>query len=577
MIKYYSDEKNVQILVALLKKHNIRRVIASPGSANSPFVLSLQKDSFFKMYSSADERSAAYMACGLSSESNEPVVISCTGATASRNYLPGLTEAYYRKLPVLAVTSTRAISNIGHLVDQVMDRSIIPKDVAKISLTLPIIRDNNDIWECEIKVNQALLELKRRGSGPVHINLTTNYTDTYTTRELPKVNMVKRITPFDNYPELPNCKIGVLIGSHKYFSEKLTKQIDIFCSNNNAVVFCDHTSNYKGIYRVLFPLLLSQTQFDKKKIMPNLIIHIGEISAFIGPFKQYIQKVWRISEDGEVRDTLHRLSFIFEMPENVFFKHYEFNCLKKENTYFKQISTLIIEINNEVPELPFSNIWIASKLAKKIPDNSIMHFGILNSLRAWNFFELPNTVYSQSNVGGFGIDGCMSTLIGASLVNSNKLYFGIIGDLAFFYDINSLGNRNVGKNLRILLINNGKGSEFKFFTHKTASFGNDADEYIAAAHHYGDKSTNLVKHFVTDLDFDYLTASNKKEFENVYEKFIKKNDKSIVFEAFTNDFDENEALKDMMKIKIDLKIKSKNIIKNIIGEKKLKKLKKLLK
>ena len=102
----YSNEKNVLLMVALLKAHGIRKVVASPGTTNITFVASLTHDPFFQVYSSVDERSAAYMACGMADESGEPVVISCTGATASRNYFPGLTEAYYRKLPILAITST---------------------------------------------------------------------------------------------------------------------------------------------------------------------------------------------------------------------------------------------------------------------------------------------------------------------------------------------------------------------------------------------------------------------------------------------------------------------------------------
>lgn len=75
------------------------------------------------MYSAADERSAAYIACGLAAESGEPVVLSCTGATASRNYMPGLTEAFYRKLPLIAITSSKSSSMIAQLVAQVTDRT----------------------------------------------------------------------------------------------------------------------------------------------------------------------------------------------------------------------------------------------------------------------------------------------------------------------------------------------------------------------------------------------------------------------------------------------------------------------
>lgn len=92
---------------------------------------SVQQDSFFEIYSCVDERSAAYMACGLAAEIMQPVVLSCTGATASRNYFPALTEAYYRKLPILAVTSTQEESKIGQLIPQVIDRSIQPADTVK--------------------------------------------------------------------------------------------------------------------------------------------------------------------------------------------------------------------------------------------------------------------------------------------------------------------------------------------------------------------------------------------------------------------------------------------------------------
>ena len=141
MEQYYTDERNVQILISLLKEHGIKRVVASPGSTNVTFVGSIQQDPFFEIYSCVDERSAAYMACGMAAESCEPVALSCTGATASRNYYPALTEAYYRKLPILAITSTQEEANIGHLIPQVLDRSAQPHDIVKMSVHLQTVKD----------------------------------------------------------------------------------------------------------------------------------------------------------------------------------------------------------------------------------------------------------------------------------------------------------------------------------------------------------------------------------------------------------------------------------------------------
>lgn len=161
----YTTEKTVLLVIALLKAHGIRKIIASPGTTNVTFVGSVMHDDFFQVYSCVDERSAAYMACGMAEESGEPVVVSCTGATASRNYFPGLTEAYYRKLPIIALTSTREECKVGHLIDQQIDRTQQPKDTVVCSEHLQIIKDKEDWWDCTIKVNRVLLALFSHGGA----------------------------------------------------------------------------------------------------------------------------------------------------------------------------------------------------------------------------------------------------------------------------------------------------------------------------------------------------------------------------------------------------------------------------
>ena len=69
MKTFYTDDKTTQIVLSLLKAHGIRKVIVSPGTTNVALVGSMQQDEFFDMYSAVDERSAAYMACGLAYES----------------------------------------------------------------------------------------------------------------------------------------------------------------------------------------------------------------------------------------------------------------------------------------------------------------------------------------------------------------------------------------------------------------------------------------------------------------------------------------------------------------------------
>ena len=78
----YSNLRNIQILVSLLKKYNVRNIVISAGTRHTPFVYSVEHDSFFHTYSIVDERSAGFFAIGLIEELHEPAAVVCTSGTA---------------------------------------------------------------------------------------------------------------------------------------------------------------------------------------------------------------------------------------------------------------------------------------------------------------------------------------------------------------------------------------------------------------------------------------------------------------------------------------------------------------
>lgn len=186
----YTDDKNAQVVLALLKKYGIRKIVVSPGTTNVPIARSVEQDDYFEVYSMVDERGAAYFAGGLAFASGEPVVISCTGATASRNYMPGLTEAYYRNLPVIALTSGHHTVDFGDLYPQVIDRTASQNDIKRFSAILPFVKDNEDFKKCVFLVNKALHKATTKGCGPVHIDLAVSPRYSFTTQELPDVQKI---------------------------------------------------------------------------------------------------------------------------------------------------------------------------------------------------------------------------------------------------------------------------------------------------------------------------------------------------------------------------------------------------
>lgn len=541
MSHYYTDEINTLVLVSLLKEHNIRKIIASPGTTNISFVGSVQIDPYFEVYSAVDERSAGFMACGLAEESGEPVVLTCTGATASRNYIPGLTEAYYHHLPVLAVTSTQQTGRVGNYVAQVIDRSQQFSDMVKKSIQLPTVHSAEDKQHTITAVNDALLELTHRQAGPVHINLCTTYSNNFVTKELPKYRTIRRVVDRD-FPDIPDGKIGIFVGAHAPFSEEETKAIDSFCESHNAIVICDQISNYRGKYRFLANLVNSQ-DCNYGTIAFDLIIYIGYVHGAYLNF--YGKTSWRVNRDGEIRDPYRNLTYVFEMEELDFFRHYQ--STEKNNTILAQSKKATDDVLSKIPELPFSNMWIAKETAHLIPDDAILHLSILNTLRVWNYFETPSSVQCYSNSGGYGIDGCLSSFLGSALANSDKEHYMVIGDLSFFYDLNTIFNQ-IPDNVHILLINNGVGTEFKNYNHRAAYFGEEANDYMAAKGHNGFKNRELVKTLCESRGIKYFSASAKDEYLSKREVWLHKGNGPIILEAFADEKDESDALRLMNSI-----------------------------
>lgn len=573
----YTAERNAQILISLLKSNGIKKIIASPGTTNIAFVASVQQDEFFEIYSAPDERSASYIACGMSEECGEPVVLSCTGATASRNYMPGMTEAYYRKLPIIVVTSSRQNYFIGHNFDQVTDRTALPNDVSKISVQLPLIHDIDSEWACVIRTNKAIHELKRHGGGPVHINLETNYNLDFSTNEIAPVRNIKHYSLSSDMPEIKSNEIGIIVGSHSAWSNDLIEVVDKFCEMYNAVVICDHTSNYSGKYKINNALASVQTKYHSRTDKISHIIHIGGISST--NYRISPQILWRVNPDGEIRDTYRKMQAVFEMDEYTFFKKY--TLMRRDENHKLDLYNYLKEeeetISKKVPELPFSNAWIASHYAKMLPINSVLHLGIRNSLRTWCFFDIHDSIRAYSNVGGFGIDGCLSSTIGAALVNQKKIFYCVLGDLAFFYDMNSLGNKHVSNNLRIVLVNNATGMEMKFTGFYANMIGTEKDKYISASNHYGNKSERLVKDYAEALGFKYFSAKDKNEFKEQAELFFsdKLDSQPYIFEVFTSSEDEDKAYLQLTNIESSFTGEIKNSIKKVIGNKTTQELKKI--
>lgn len=568
----YSNLKNVQLLVAMLKKKNIKNIVVSPGNSHNAIVRSVEEDGFFKTFNIVDERSAAFFACGLIQELQEPVAIMCTSGTAATNYLTGVTEAYRRSLPLIVITGDKNPYYLAQQEDQMIDQINLFKTVVKHHVALPIIKDEKDEWYCKRLLNEAFLEMNHHGIGPVHINVPIEagmlaIEGDFTTNSLPNINIIERIDNItseskikEKFETLKGKKVLIVYGQDYIVSGTMIKKLETIFENYNCVISVDKLSNLhcKGTIETSRASLAARVSGKFSEFIPDVVITIAGNVAWDGKFSLKAQKNsfehWILNGNGKVQDYYKNLTTIFEFTLEEFIDKMSSYVVDKSNSYYKFWKQKTEEFN--IPEFDYSNLYVTEKLMKNMPENSILNLANSTTIRIAQFFDLDESIKVYCNRGVNGIDGCMSTYIGQSAV-TDKLSFLIIGDLTFFYDMNALWNRYVGNNVRIMLVNN-EGAALFHFNQGLQKYPT-INENVAAEHF------STTKGWAESQGMKYLSARNKDEFdENMQEFLSKESNKPIIFEVFTHKEEDARLQKEFFNYNLDAKDKLKQGIKSVI-------------
>lgn len=581
----YTELKTYQIIIALLKKYGISHCVLSAGSRNVPFVHSIEQDPYFHCYSVVDERSAGYFALGLAQQLKEPVVISCTSSTATCNYWPPVAEAFYQGVPIIVLTSDRDPQMLGQWEDQMIDQvGMFDRHVRK-SVNLPIIHEKDDEWYCQRLVNEALLELNHNGTGPIHINVPMkSYNNSFNVKTLPNVVKIDRICLSDE-KELWASKISkltsakrilVICGQSFYKDERLEKAINVFLKKYNSAVAIEYMSNLEIEEGLNFNVCMDAryTISSKvKELLPDIVISFGG-NIFSG-IKEQLKKQWGnfehwlIQEDGSVIDLFKSLTTIFECKPSYFFEMCdELNVSgMNDKLYYNQLKEYVDSVI--YPKFEWSHVYVIKEVVEKIPNDSVLHLSVNDAIRLTNYFKLNDSIKTYANIGTHGIDGPLSSFLGQAIATENQAYL-IIGDLAFFYDMNAMRIRHINKNVHVLLINNQGGSEFYF----NRMWKNEYSDLHTTARHQ-----TQAEGWVKSNNFIYLSAHDKESFANNLEEFMRSDlDKPVFFEVFTEMRNDSKVLYDFFDLSRpkDLKSetirRSKELIKSTIGQEKAQKI-----
>lgn len=552
----YSSIPSAQSVVLHCKAKGIQDIVISPGSRNAPLTISFTEDSYFNCYSIVDERCAAFFALGMAQQSQKPVVVLCTSGSALLNYYPGIAEAFYSNIPLVAISADRPFYKIdigdGQTIrqDYVFERHIgfsanLKQDVghssAKVRKYAPDYIENDDLVGTQKSIqafndsqlNKALNTVLNE-KLPVHINVPFEE-PLYNTIDKPTVNPEfifgnqTEVSEPDHWNEFLDCwnsskRKMVLVGVN-YPNSVEQEHLNQLGNDPSVVVLTETTSNihHPNFFPRIDSIVAPIEKLDKKEelyeaLRPEILLTFGglivskKIKAFL---RKYKPKMHLHVSEHRANNTFYALTHHFESNINHFFNEFLKSSVHVESdyyTYWNSIKTHYIQRREAyLKNAPFSDLLVFQKIFETVRGDIQLQMANSSAIRYAQLFDVKPNIEMFCNRGASGIDGSVSTAIGAS-VSTKKQIVLITGDLSFFYDSNALWNNYLPSNFKIIVINNNGGGIFRILPgqEETSNF----ETYFETTH--GLNAEHLCKMY--GLEYTYVDEENslKKELKEFF-------------------------------------------------------------
>ena len=163
--------QSIYDIAQLCAKKGLSKAVLCPGSRCAPLTLAFTRHPDIQCKTFSDERSAGFVAMGLSQSSGEPTVLVCTSGTAAYNFAPAVAESFFSKIPLIVLTADRPTEWIGQLDGQTIYQTGIFGKHVKGSYQLPQEYEHPDNgWAINRIVHYAINLACQAPRGPVHIN-----------------------------------------------------------------------------------------------------------------------------------------------------------------------------------------------------------------------------------------------------------------------------------------------------------------------------------------------------------------------------------------------------------------------
>lgn len=539
----YCDTTQVNQLTALLVANNIRNAVVCPGSRNATIVHNLyeiHRQGKVSIHPVTDERSAAFVALGMSLATQEPTIVCVTSGTALLNCVPAVAEAYYRHLPLLVISADRPQQWIGQYDGQTLQQTGALEPYCRTAQINPP-RSEGDCWVNNLHINEALNSLYHGEGGPAHINVAIEEPMfSFNTVQLLNERVISVTCPTNSTPIpqnivdiIANAKLPVLLIG-QYERGDIRKEVADIVENEQMLVLPEIISDVPGNHLMNAFDYLS-TQADALK--PDLVVQIG--GNFVHKsFKSLLRNtsccVIRIDEGKGLIDTFCHLQYKIQSAVQPALAQLSMKLPRKHGGVAKAERRLadtakILEEGLLADEEHLTMNCVIRHLYMKMQTlacDYTLHLANSSSVRiAGNYFK-SGVQPILCNRGVNGIEGSLSAAVGYAM-KMWGLSIVIIGDLSFFYDANALWNVSLPSNLRILLLNNNHGGIFDQL--KGLEKSPARDKFIAAG-----QQIYTAAGIAQTFHIGYTDVQNFDDLRPALEHFIVPDGGSQIVEVFVN-------------------------------------------
>lgn len=536
-----TDKKQVRILLEILSRKGVEDIVISPGSRNAPLIIGAARNEKFRKHVVVDERSAAFMGLGIAQQTGKPVALVCTSGTAVLNYAPAIAEAYYQQQPLIVLTADRPPEAIDQDDSQTLRQDGIYANYIKYSVTLPTeISVPEDEYYVVREVNQAVNAAMRPPYGPVHINIPLREPLSGISSDTESPRIIEGGNPRKILPEeeiaglsgiLSSASRVMLLASFGRYDKKLSEALETLAQLPQVVLLTENISNIraKGAITTIDKLLSSIPEGRGQTYAPDLLVTFGGslVSKMIKQFiKSYPPKEhWNINQGPFLVDTFSALTRQIDATPSYLLGRMAEQATAKNAAEYSQLWHKLEEEaeaakQKYIDSIPWSDLKAFSVLLPEIPAGTALQLSNGTPVRYAQLFRCNQFATVNSNRGVSGIDGAVSTAVGAAVANPRRDTLLITGDMGFLYDSNGLAIHDIPPALKIVVMKNGGGNIFRFL--KGTSQLPELERYFETV-----QDVN-VEALAQAGGFEYFKAENETALREALPLFLCSEGKSLL-------------------------------------------------